>query len=144
MATLKVGKASDNEAKPTQQAKQTWYADADGIPTTDSSKAAFHLTNKGEDILPHVALKYGFVDGDIAPKVIKQSAAELEEAQKEAEKSHRAAERAAAKGIGDEPDQLGVKGAKPAENKSAKPVESKSDIDVADNRPGANKVTVKK
>lgn len=146
MATLKIGRASDNEAKPTMKAKQSWYVDAEGKPTIDASKAAFHLAEKGQEILPHVANKWGFVDGDIPSKVIKQSAEESAAAEKAAQKEHRAAEKAAAKGIVDAPDQLGVesKGAAPAENKSAKAVDSKSDIDVADNRPGANKVAVKK
>ncbi len=126
MATVKVGRASDNEAKPTQKAKQTWYADADGVPTTDSSKAAFHLTNKGQDILPHVARKYGFENGDIAPKVVKQSAADVAEAEKVAAKERAAAEKEAAKGIGVAPDQLGArqadtaKSTAPAENKAKK------------------------
>lgn len=107
MATVKIGRASDNEAKPTQKAKQTFYADAEGNVTTDSANAALHLTNKGEDILPHIAAKYGFVDGDVPAKASKAEA----------------------------------KATAPAENKA---VETKSDINVADNRPGANKVEVKK
>lgn len=68
MATLKVGRASDNELSATQKAKQTWYADAEGNPTTDASKAAQHIAEKGRPILPHIATKYGFVDGDISKK----------------------------------------------------------------------------
>jgi hypothetical protein len=76
MATVKVGRASDNEPKPTQKAKQTWYADASGVPTTDASKAAFHLAEKGQDILPSVAAKYGFVDGDVPGKAVEAPKAE--------------------------------------------------------------------
>lgn len=104
MATLKVGKASDQEAKPTQTASKDWYVDADGNPTNDSSLATQHIASKGQEILPHIATKYGFVDG--APKA------------KNAPKAQA-----------------------PAENKA---VEKPSDIKVADNRPGANKVEVKK
>ena len=89
MATLKIGRASNTEAKPTQKAKQTWYADADGNPTTDATKAAVHLTDKGSEVLPHVAAKYGFVDGDIPTKskTVAEAVEKVEEKSKVAEKS---------------------------------------------------------
>lgn len=86
------------------KAKDTYYADAEGNVITDASKSVLHLTNKGQEILPHIAMKYEFVDG--APKGAKEA-----------------------------------KMTAPTENKA---VEKKSDIKVADNRPGANKVVVKK
>ena len=120
MATVKIGRASDNEPKPTMKASKDWYVDANGNPTNNPADAAFHIATKGQEILPHVAAKYGFVDGDIPAKAIKQSAEDAEAAEKAAEKERRAAEKAATKGIGVAPDQLGVesKGAAPAENKS--------------------------
>lgn len=125
MATVKIGRASDNEAKPTMKAKESWYLDDAGNPTTDVSKAAAHIAEKGQDILPHIAAKYGFEDGTIAPKAVKQAAADAEAAEKEAAKQHRAAEKAASKGIVDAPDQLSAarqaeKATAPAENKAKK------------------------
>jgi hypothetical protein len=102
MATVNVRRASENEEKPSQKAAKTYYADAEGNVVTDSANAAFHLTNEGEEILPHIAKRYGFVDGK--PKTAAKSTA-------------------------------------PTENKA---VETKSDIKVADNRPGVNKTEVKK
>jgi len=61
MATVKVG--APYEEAPSQMAKETWYADENGELTTDSSKAAFHITNKGEMIQPAMVRKYGFVEG---------------------------------------------------------------------------------
>lgn len=72
MATLKIGKAAENS--PTQTAKQSWYVDEDGNPTTDASKAALHIAEKGQMIMPDVATKYGFVDGDIKGKEPKAEA----------------------------------------------------------------------
>jgi hypothetical protein len=127
MATVKIGRASDREVKPTMKAKESWYLDAQGNPTTDVEKAASHIAEKGQDILPHIATKYGFENGTIAPKAIKQSAADAEAAEKEAAKERKAAEKAAAKGIVEAPDQLSaadqaaeVKGQAPTENKAAK------------------------
>jgi hypothetical protein len=127
MATVKIGRASDNEAKPTQTAKQTWYADEFGVPTTDAEKARTRIAEKGQEILPHVVAKYGFENGTVAEKAAKQMAAEVEADEKAAAKERAAAEKAAAKGIGEAPDQVvgerqsdTAKATAPAENKSAK------------------------
>ena len=83
MATLKVGRASDNEPKPTQKAKETFYADAEGNVTTDAEKSVLHLTDKGQPILPHIAAKYGFVDGDIKGKAKAEPVKESVEVKKQ-------------------------------------------------------------
>lgn len=74
MATVKIGRAAENS--PTQKAKQSWYVDAEGNPTTDASKATLHIAEKGQMIMPNIAAKYGFVDGDIADKKKAQAPAE--------------------------------------------------------------------
>jgi hypothetical protein len=74
MATVKIGAAY--EESPTQTAKETWYADENGELTTDSAKAAFHITNKGELIQPAMVRKYGFVEGKPPSKEGKEGAAE--------------------------------------------------------------------
>lgn len=120
MATVNIKRASDNEPKPDQVASKDWYVDADGNVTNDVSLATQHIAAKGQPILPHIAKKYGFKDGAVAPKAIKQMAEDAEIAEKEAAKAHKAAERVASKGIGDEPDQVAAKAQAPAENKAAK------------------------
>jgi hypothetical protein len=61
MATVKIGAAY--EESPSQMAKETWYADETGELTNDSSKAAFHIAEKGQLIQPAMVRKYGFVEG---------------------------------------------------------------------------------
>lgn len=99
MATLKVRRASDNEPKPTQTASKDWYVDAAGNLTNDSTEAAFHIATKGQEILPHIATKYGFENGTVPAKAAKQLAADVEAQEKEAAAERAAAEKAAAKGV---------------------------------------------
>jgi hypothetical protein len=132
MATLKIRPASAQEAKPNQTAKETWYADADGVPTTDAAKGVTRIAEAGQEILPHVVAKYGFEKGTVAEQTSKQMADDAKASAEAAQAERAAAEEAAAKGVSAQqaeaqaaaekaaPKNAEAKSQAPAENKSAK------------------------
>jgi len=92
MATVKINRASDNEPRSNQKAKQDWYADAEGNVSNDSSTASFHIAAKGQEILPHIAAKYGFVDGEVAKGRKAEAAGQQSESKGQAPTENKAAE----------------------------------------------------
>lgn len=47
------------------KAKKTYYLDKDGNVTTDQTKGEIRITREGAFIPPHIAVRYGFQDGEI-------------------------------------------------------------------------------